>query len=135
MTRRGSPSKRQNSLPSSVGPRQATLFDLAPSSTAPKDEPLSFREFIRLVNPRLQFYRHIEILIDVLQRVADGNLPRLMIFMPPRHGKSEVASRLFCAYYVYRHPERFVGLTSYAAGLAYTLSRNARSNYLATGAS
>ena len=89
------------------------------------DSPLTFREFIQRVNPRFKFYRHLEILIDVLQRVADGDLRRLMIFLPPRHGKSETVSRLFSAYYVYRWPERFVGLTSYAAGLAYTLSRNA----------
>ena len=96
-------------------------------------EPLTFREFIRRVNPRFKFYRHLEILIDVLQRVADGELHRLMVFMPPRHGKSETVSRLFSAYYVYRWPERFVGLSSYAAALAYTLSRNARDNYVAAG--
>lgn len=53
--------------------------------------------------------------------------------MPPRHGKSEEVSRLFTAYYLYRHPERWVGVTSYAADLAYTLSRAARDNYRAIG--
>lgn len=104
-----------------------------PIGNVPNDEPLTFREFIRRVNPRFKFYRHLEILIDVLQRVADGELHRLMVFMPPRHGKSETVSRLFSAYYVYRWPERFVGLSSYAAALAYTLSRNARDNYVAAG--
>ena len=53
--------------------------------------------------------------------------------MPPRHGKSETISRLFTAYYLYQHPERWVGLSSYAAELAYTLSRAARDNYLEAG--
>ncbi|GIV73551.1 phage terminase large subunit [Caldilinea sp.] len=96
-------------------------------------EPLTFRQFIAQVNPAFRFYGHLEKLIALLQRVADGELNRLMIFMPPRHGKSEVASRLFSAYYLYRHPDRWVGINSYAAELAYTLSRRARDNYLRAG--
>jgi predicted phage terminase large subunit-like protein len=88
--------------------------------------PLTFRAFIALVNPRYQFYRHCEELIAVLQRVADGEITRLMVFMPPRHSKSETVSRLFAAYYLYRYPDREVGVVSYAADLAYTLSRAAR---------
>jgi predicted phage terminase large subunit-like protein len=56
-----------------------------------------------------------------------------MVFMPPRHGKSELISRLFSAYYLYRHPERWVGLNSYADALAYTFSRSARDNYQRAG--
>lgn len=97
------------------------------------EEVLSFRQFIRKVNPRYKFYRHAEALIEVLQRVADDELKRVMVFMPPRHGKSELVSRLFSAYYLYRHPERFVGVNSYAAELAYTFSRAARENYTRAG--
>lgn len=97
------------------------------------DIPLTFRAFVRLVAPRIEFYAHVEILCDALQRVADGELDRLMIFLPPRHGKSEVASRLFSAYYLYRHPERWVGLASYGAALAYNLSADARNNFKAAG--
>lgn len=98
--------------------------------TAP---PLSFRAFIAQVAPRYQFYRHCAALIRILQRVADDELHRVLVFMPPRHSKSETVSRLFTAYYLYRHPERFVGLASYAADLAYTLSRAARSNFVEAG--
>lgn len=91
--------------------------------------PLSFRDFIRLANPRYEFYRHCDELIDVLQKVADGEIKRLMVFMPPRHGKSELVSRLFPAYYLYRHPAKWVAIASYGADLAYTLSRAARENY------
>jgi hypothetical protein len=101
--------------------------------TTEAEEVLSFRQFIRRVNPRYKFYRHSEALIEVLQRVADDELKRVMVFMPPRHGKSELVSRLFSAYYLYRHPERFVGINSYAAELAYTFSRAARENYTRAG--
>ena len=47
--------------------------------------PLSFTEFIALVNPRYQFYRQCQELIAVLQRVADDELRRVMIFLPARY--------------------------------------------------
>lgn len=93
----------------------------------------SFRDFVSTVNPRYRWYKHCEVLADVLQRVADGKIKRLMVFEPPRHGKSETVSRLFSAYFLYRYPERWVGLSSYAADLAYTLSRAARDNYRLAG--
>jgi predicted phage terminase large subunit-like protein len=96
---------------------------------------LTFRAFVDTVNPRYVWYKHCQVLADVLQRVADGELKRVMVFMPPRHGKSELVSRLFSAYYLYRHPEQFVGISSYAADLAYTFSRSARDNFQHGGGS
>lgn len=102
----------------------------AAAAGAPK---LSFVEFVTQVSPRYQWYRHCRQLAAVLQQVADGERSRVMVFMPPRHGKSELTTRLFPAYYLYRHPERWVGINSYAAELAYTFSRAARENYLRAG--
>jgi len=93
----------------------------------------TFKEFVTLANRRYQWYDYVERLAAVLQRVADGEIKRLMVFMPPRHGKSELVSRLFSAYYLYRHPDHWVGINSYAAELAYTFSRNARGNYTKMG--
>lgn len=98
-----------------------------------RKHPLPFVDFVSRVNPRYKWYPHVKQLAAALQRVADGELSRLMVFMPPRHGKSELVSRLFSAYYLYRHPERWVGINSYAAELAYTFSRNARDNYTRHG--
>lgn len=93
--------------------------------------PLTFPSFVDLVsNGKYQWYPYCVRLAHVLQRVADGELTRLMVFMPPRHGKSELVSRLFSAYFLYRYPEEWVGINSYAADLAYTFSRAAKDNYL-----
>lgn len=97
--------------------------------------PGSLREFVSRVNPRFQWYRHCEVVAGVLERVARGELRRMMIFAPPRHGKSELVSRLFPAYYLAQHPERWCGLASYAAELAFTLSRQARAYYQGWGRS
>ena len=96
-------------------------------------EALSFRAFIERVNPRYRWYPYVARLARVLERVEQGEISRLMIFAPPRHGKSELVSRLFSAWYLYRHPDRWVGITSYSAELAYTFSRNARDNYQRAG--
>lgn len=69
----------------------------------------------------------------MLQDVADGKRNRVMVFMPPRHFKSETISRLFSAYYLHCHPNRWVGLSSYGAQLAYNLCANARDNYSKAG--
>lgn len=69
----------------------------------------------------------------MLERVATGEIKRLMVFLPPRHTKSELVSRLFSAYYLLRNPHHFVGINSYAADLAFTLSRAARQNFVTCG--
>ena len=96
-------------------------------------EGITFTEFVQTVYPYRHWPDYAYQLFDVLQRVADGELKRVMVFMPPRHFKSEIVSRLFAAYYLYRNPEKWVALCSYAASLSYALSRNARDNYLKIG--
>ena len=94
---------------------------------------LQFGDFIRRVNPRYQHYWHCQRLIGALQRVADGECKRLMVFMPPRHSKSETTSRLFPAYYMLRNSGHMVGLASYSANLAYGFSRMSRDYYRYSG--
>lgn len=88
-----------------------------------------FRTFVAKANPKFVWYAHCEALAKVLIRVANDEFRRVMVFMPPRHSKSEEVSRLFSAYYLSLHPDRWIGINSYAAELAYTLSRSARENF------
>jgi hypothetical protein len=46
------------------------------------------------------------VIASQLERVEQGEVDRLMLHVPPRHGKSELASRRFPAYYLGKHPER-----------------------------
>ncbi len=63
-------------------------------------------------------YEHLILLNDYLLRVAAGECPRLIVTMPPRHGKSELISKYFPAWYLGRFPDRQVIMTSYEAGFA-----------------
>ena len=49
-----------------------------------------------------------------------------MIFMPPRHGKSELASRRFPAWYIGRNPEQQIITASYSGELASDFGREVR---------
>lgn len=63
---------------------------------------------------------------EKLEAVADGKIKRLMIFMPPRHGKSELASRRFPAWFVGRNPRRNIIAASYNSDLAADFGREVR---------
>jgi len=70
-------------------------------------------------------WHHNEI-AKVLESVAAGNEKRVMIFMPPRHGKSELASVKFPAWYLGKFPDREVLCCSYSAELAEEFARKTR---------
>jgi len=58
--------------------------------------------------------------------VAEKKSPRLMLFMPPRHGKSTLASVAFPAWHLGRHPEHEFISCSYSGSLAMGFSRKVR---------
>lgn len=62
--------------------------------------------------------RHAQVLCSYLDRWAFGDIDRLMIFMPPRHGKSQHVSRLSPAYILGRDPNAEIIACSYGASLA-----------------
>ncbi|WP_257616528.1 phage terminase large subunit [Rodentibacter ratti] len=58
------------------------------------------------------------------QDVIDGKQPRLMIFAPPRSGKSELFSRRFPAWAFGKNPDLQVIACSYSADLASRMNRD-----------
>ena len=58
--------------------------------------------------------------------VAEKKSPRLMLFMPPRHGKSTLASVAFPAWHLGRNPSHECISCSYSGSLAMTFSRKVR---------
>lgn len=61
-----------------------------------------------------------------LEKILQGEISRLMIFAPPQHGKSELASVRFPAYWLAKRPDDPVILSSYGASLAERHSSEAR---------
>lgn len=58
--------------------------------------------------------------------VVDKKSPRLMLFMPPRHGKSTLASVAFPAWHLGRNPDHEFISCSYSGSLAMGFSRKVR---------
>lgn len=109
------------------------IHGIAESQLVGADDKLSFVGWVNTYHPTYEWFEWNKRLAFLLQMVADGTLLRLMVFVPPRHGKSELVSRLFTAYFLYKYPEKWVGLCSYGSELAGTLSRAARDNFAASG--
>ena len=59
-----------------------------------------------------------------LHRITTGQSKRLMIFMPPRHGKSEMVTVRYTAWRLHRDPRLRVILGSYGQHLANRFSRS-----------
>ena len=70
--------------------------------------------------------QHHKRIADKLEAVERGEIDRLMIFMPPRHGKSELASRRFPAWYLGRNPHKQIIAASYNSDLANDFGREVR---------
>jgi len=69
---------------------------------------------------------HHRILAEKLTRLMNGEIDRLMVLMPPRHGKSELASVRFPAWFLGHFPDKRVIAASYSARLAEVFGRRVR---------
>ena len=77
-------------------------------------------------NGNWQLARHLDLLNRKLMAIAAGRIRRLLVQMPPRHGKSELISRYFPAWYLATHPEHRFMVTGYGNEFAATWGRAAR---------
>jgi predicted phage terminase large subunit-like protein len=84
---------------------------------------IAFTEF---TFPRYKTAEHHSKVAAALERVANGECKRLMLLLPPRHGKSELASKRFPAFCLGRRPELQFISASATAGLAEDFGREVR---------
>ena len=62
----------------------------------------SFPDFCQLVDPEWIYARHLRYLCVQLERLERGEIDRLIIVLPPRHGKSRTAVQLFVSWFLGR---------------------------------
>src|SRR5579863_3836091 len=82
--------------------------------------------YAALLWPRFELPLHLKLLVEQLEAVERGEIDRLMISMPPRHGKSLLASTLFPSWFIGRNPQCSVIATSYGQELALDFGRRVR---------
>ena len=79
---------------------------------------ISFEEFAVSVYPFLELEQFHKSYYRLLDEFAKGRVKRLIITMPPQHGKSVGASTLLPAYMLGLYPDLRVAIASYSASLA-----------------
>lgn len=99
-----------------------------------RDDLLSFAKFMRPdpddhENPDKSAYqtaKHHRVISAALEEVEKGKMKRLLVDLAPRHGKSELTSRLFPAWYMGRNPRNSVIFATYNNDLAADFGRDVR---------
>lgn len=76
--------------------------------------------------PSFELAAHHQIIVEKLEEVERGEISRLTISMPPRHGKSSLASQIFLAWYLGRHPDRSIITATYGQELSDDFGRRVR---------
>ena len=85
-----------------------------------------FLPFVNRMWPGFIFGKHHAIMAEAFERVARGELKRLIINMPPRHTKSEFASFMFPAWYLGKYPNKKIIQTAHTSELAVNFGRKVR---------
>ena len=86
----------------------------------------SFLHFVHAMWPEFISGRHHRIIAEKLQRVASGDLKRLIINMAPRHTKSEFASFLFPAWMMGQNPRMKIIQATHTTELAVGFGRKTK---------
>lgn len=95
----------------------------------PTPEDFAFSRLIAYAAYQWPGYKdaaHHRLIARKLEAVERGDCKRLMIFMPPRHGKSMLASEFFPAWYLGRNPDHYVIASTYAQDLADDFGRKVK---------
>lgn len=118
-------------LPSLLNPQlEMTPRQAKEERALRKNARQNFLAFCQYIDPRYETPAHVQLLAAKLQQVAlyiasggQKGIGRLMIMMPPQHGKSQIASRNFPTWLLGLLPDSRIILTSYGVDLATRHSR------------
>ena len=105
-------------------------FEVDARETAADYYRNNFYEFMKFDGRNYWIHgEHLKHIARRLELVAAGKIKKLIITLPPRHGKSEIISKKFPAWYLLNNPEKEIIISSYAAELSYDFSRVARQTF------
>lgn len=83
--------------------------------------------FAETINKQYRSNWHHQAIAEQIQGfLADPERKRLMLFVPPQHGKSELASVMTPAFCLGMYPDRKIAVASYSADLAGSFSSRVR---------
>ena len=83
-------------------------------------------DFMSYMNPSYTFSMHHKIICERLSKLPFQSSQRIMIFVPPQYGKSEIVSRHLPVWLLGHNPDNKIILASYSSTLADTFNRAAQ---------
>ncbi len=90
-------------------------------------------EFCKRMQPDYIVGKHHRMLADMLMDIEKGRKDRICVNIPPRHGKSQLVSIFFPAWFLGRNPNKKVMMVSHTTDLAVDFGRKVR-NLISTEA-
>lgn len=88
-----------------------------------------YKQYFLLSNPGYKIMPHINLIMDKLQKIIDGEQHYYIFEMPPRHGKSATISETFPSYFISKNPDKEVMMVSYSAELSLDFGRKNRRKF------
>lgn len=86
-----------------------------------------FNKWLPVVTPQFNWqWQHLSYIRQHLDAITRSDINRLMIFVPPRHGKSEMTTIRYPVWRLARQPDKRVIIGAYNQTLANKFSRKAR---------
>jgi len=89
--------------------------------------------FCKYMQPDYIVGKHHRILANMLMAIERGEKDRICVNIPPRHGKSQLVSIMYPAWFLGRNPDKKVMMVSHTTDLAVDFGRKVR-NLIATDA-
>lgn len=86
--------------------------------------------YIGVQFPKYKFSKHNLMIAAALQKVESGEIPRLILNLPPRHGKTMMTGEFFPAWYLGRNPDRHVIYATYSFERASDVGRKVRNQMI-----
>jgi predicted phage terminase large subunit-like protein len=113
-------------LPEAAQQKVGQLIAEARKAVTKQKAASDFMAYVNYVWPSFIHGRHHEKMARAFERVARGEVKRLIINMPPRHTKSEFASYLLPSWFLGMYPGKKIIQTSHTAELAVGFGRKVR---------
>ena len=115
-----------NQLPSNEQQELLALVEELEEAKQREAAQTDFLHFVKTMWPAFIEGEHHKIMAKAFEKVAEGELKRLIINMPPRHTKSEFASYLLPSWFLGLYPDKKVIQTAHTAELSVGFGRRVR---------
>lgn len=125
---------REAELEQEMLEKHIALLERQHAAAVAKDDLLAFTKFTMpdatdpndVTKTRYEATKFHEEVAKALEAVARGEITQLIFCMPPRHGKTELATKRLAAWYSGKFPEQDIAVASYSDTMAHDMGADTR---------